>query len=281
MKDINYKDVKDFWDNRHKRRPVAGDLFLANLSENIPLQAFYKDLLEKRLLFARLRLDKSMRVLDLGCGTGRMAVFFARYCGKVVGVDFSASLLKIAYKQVKDNFLYNVILLQQNVLDFYSDTKFDLIFIGGVSSFLNDGDVKKLISKARKLLKEGGKLIIRESLCHRKRIDNIGKYSHALEADYNAIYRSIKDFKGIASMNGFTLEYEQSLSVFPSMGGCHVILRILFGRWKKVFAGFSRIFFSVCLFFLPVVIAYKCSRIYKVVACFFNRYEQMIFIYHV
>jgi ubiquinone/menaquinone biosynthesis C-methylase UbiE len=44
-------------------------------------------------------LVKGHRVIDLGCGTGRNSVYLAGQDLQVVGIDFSSSMLNIAYKK--------------------------------------------------------------------------------------------------------------------------------------------------------------------------------------
>jgi SAM-dependent methyltransferase len=48
----------------------------------------------------RFELDDSARVLDLGCGTGQIAVPLARFVGEVVGMDPNEEMLREARKRV-------------------------------------------------------------------------------------------------------------------------------------------------------------------------------------
>lgn len=49
----------------------------------------------------RFALDESSRVLDLGCGTGQIAVPFAAHTGKVVGMDPNEEMLREARKRAE------------------------------------------------------------------------------------------------------------------------------------------------------------------------------------
>ena len=40
--------------------------------------------------------DASSQVLDLGCGNGRFALWFAQHCSRVTGIDLSEKALEIA-----------------------------------------------------------------------------------------------------------------------------------------------------------------------------------------
>ena len=46
-------------------------------------------------------LPKDSRVLDLGCGNGRNSVFLARVGMRVIGIDFSQGLIKIALNKME------------------------------------------------------------------------------------------------------------------------------------------------------------------------------------
>jgi tRNA/tmRNA/rRNA uracil-C5-methylase (TrmA/RlmC/RlmD family) len=48
------------------------------------------------------------RALDFGCGVGRLVVPLARFCGSVVGVDVSESMLTVAEKNAREQGLLNV-----------------------------------------------------------------------------------------------------------------------------------------------------------------------------
>ncbi len=275
---LNYKKVKEFWENRYKRINVAGDLYLANLSDNIPLQAIYKDKLEKQIISNKVYLTKDMDVLDLGCGTGRMALFFAKKCKHVTAIDFSANLLKIAANKIKSMDLDNIKLIQQSIANFHSNHKFDIIFIGGVLSFLNDIDVENVVRNIKDMLKENGKLIIRDSLRWRKRCVLKEKFINNFKDDYSIIYRTIGEIKRVFKKNTFYLNSESSLAVFPFMGLYHYPIRLIAGK-SKIYSKLSKIYFGLVYRFIPYIRCYKNMRFYKVISYLLNRYDQRFFIY--
>lgn len=53
-------------------------------------------------LWDELKLDRGMRLLDVGCGPGRHALGFARRGVNVVGVDISAEFLDVARKRARE-----------------------------------------------------------------------------------------------------------------------------------------------------------------------------------
>ena len=70
---------------------------------------------------------KCNRVLDFGCGVGRLAVPFAKISNQVVGVDISESMLKEAAANCKKYSCDNVTLLRSDDQLSNVDGQFDLI----------------------------------------------------------------------------------------------------------------------------------------------------------
>lgn len=67
------------------------------------------------------------RVLDFGCGVGRLVLPFARACAEVVGVDVSPSMLAEAGRNCESNGLTNVTLLPSDDQLSSVHGKFDLV----------------------------------------------------------------------------------------------------------------------------------------------------------
>lgn len=78
---------------------------------------------------------KPLSVLDIGCGEGKDAVFFARNGYNVTAFDITESGLEKA-KRLADGCGVNVNLFRANVLDFRLDNDFDIIFCSGVLNYV-------------------------------------------------------------------------------------------------------------------------------------------------
>ncbi|MGL4582022.1 MAG: class I SAM-dependent methyltransferase, partial [Flavobacterium sp.] len=70
--------------------------------------------------------DKVERVLDLGCGTGRLAVELAKQGKQVVGVEFASAMLDVARRRSS-----LVEWIQGDARSIRLDQKFDLIILSG------------------------------------------------------------------------------------------------------------------------------------------------------
>lgn len=69
---------------------------------------------EKQLNIKMPKPSSSDRILEVGCGTGRLTVPIARGCALIVGVDISRKMLKVASNKTSE--LKNVFLLNPDAL---------------------------------------------------------------------------------------------------------------------------------------------------------------------
>ena len=97
---------------------------------------------------------KEKNILDVGCGSGRDAVYMARKGGKVTAVDFSKELLKIAKIKSKSvNWIEDSLPKLSKVVTLES---FDFILASAVLMFLNEKSQIDSITKLISLLQVGG-----------------------------------------------------------------------------------------------------------------------------
>lgn len=100
---------------------------------------------------------KGKKILDVGCGSGRDAVFMARKGGMVTALDFSKELLSIAKNKTE-----NVTWIEDSLpglVKLASSEKFDFILASAVLMFLNEKKQIRSITKLISLLKLNGTLI--------------------------------------------------------------------------------------------------------------------------
>jgi SAM-dependent methyltransferase len=101
--------------------------------------------------------DGSLRVLDVGCGTGRLAVALAEAGHRVTGVDPAAAMLDVA--RARDHHAA-VHWVHGDIGEIDGTQAFDLIVMNGnvFQVFLTDEAVAGVLSAARRLLTPGGRL---------------------------------------------------------------------------------------------------------------------------
>lgn len=79
--------------------------------------------------------EKKLRLIDIGCGEGKDAVFFARNGYKVSAYDISERGIEKA-KMLADRFSVNVNFFQADIQTYRLDHEFDIIFCSGVLHYL-------------------------------------------------------------------------------------------------------------------------------------------------
>ena len=123
-----------------------------NLDKN--KEKYFKNL--KEIFFKKLSLDKNFflnkNILDLGCGTGESDIFFKNYGAKsIVGVDFNEKSIKQANYYKKLLKLKNVTFIHDDILNFKTKKKIDLVVCKGVLPHILKKDRIKLFENIKKL----------------------------------------------------------------------------------------------------------------------------------
>jgi malonyl-CoA O-methyltransferase len=117
-----------------------------------PLQA-----LEEPVVRAAVGDVRGLAVLDLGCGTGRHALWLAAAGAIVTAVDFSEGMLAEAKKKPgADGVRWLVHDLHQRLP--FADGAFDLVVSGLVLEHLRE--INGFFAEARRVLKPGGRAVI-------------------------------------------------------------------------------------------------------------------------
>jgi SAM-dependent methyltransferase len=99
--------------------------------------------------------EPGARVLDAGCGTGRVAIELARRGYQVVGVDSDASMLDVARERAPELPWHLV-----DLADLADETAYDLIVAAGnVMIFLAPGTGPAVVERLAAALRPGGLLV--------------------------------------------------------------------------------------------------------------------------
>ena len=114
------------------------------------------DFLEQEINF-----DKKIRILDIGCGTGRHSIELAKRGYNVTGIDLSDSMLNRAKEKAMTENL-SIEFQQQDARDLTFKHEFDLVIMlceGGFSLMETDEMNFQILKNASNALKKNGKFI--------------------------------------------------------------------------------------------------------------------------
>lgn len=105
--------------------------------------------------------DKSSKIIDIGCGTGRHSIELAKRGYRVTGIDLSESQLKRAKEKAGEQGL-RVVFERHDARDLPFNGEFDLAIMlceGGFPLMETDEMNFEILRNATEALKENGKLI--------------------------------------------------------------------------------------------------------------------------
>jgi SAM-dependent methyltransferase len=114
-------------------------------------------------LFTLRHFDRPGRLIDLGCGTGRLLISFARRGDCVVGVDLSEEMLRVAGEKAAASGV-TVHLLKMNLveLDALADQSFDnaACLFSTLGMVSGAAERRRVMGHAFRLLRPGGKFVL-------------------------------------------------------------------------------------------------------------------------
>jgi ubiquinone/menaquinone biosynthesis C-methylase UbiE len=116
------------------------------------------------LVIDKMHLEKGMRILDLGCGTGLGTIDIAtrlRGTGEVIGLDLSEKMIEQA-KQKPNEFTYNNVEFEVgsgSSLDY--DNYFDYVL--STNAFHHFANKEEIFSRVYKSLKHNGSFVIQDT----------------------------------------------------------------------------------------------------------------------
>ena len=120
-----------------------------------PLQ-HYMDKWDGRQFIDSLHLTKEKSVLEIGVGTGRIAVRTAPNCREFCGIDMSPKTVKRAKENLKKQ--TNVTLVCGDFMSYDFGRKFDVIYSS--LTFMHIKEKQAAINKVKSLLNNGGRFVL-------------------------------------------------------------------------------------------------------------------------
>lgn len=145
--DTSTKEIGEFFDE-------ISDTYGDKYSGSDAFHAyFFRERLEESVRGLEVR---GCRVLDVGAGTGNLFEHLVNIDADVdyYATDISSGMLERSQIPANRRFLGKISEVALPVQDF------DLVFILGVTTYMNDGELESTISHVKALLRKGGRLVV-------------------------------------------------------------------------------------------------------------------------
>jgi len=218
MAELDYAGVNQYWS---KARPsILGPYMMDGFG--FPAGAgrfrFHGEL---RIVSRLIReLDRDGAALDLGCGVGYWAEYFAGHFAKVVAVEASLPLYEATRQRCTP--YPHVAAIQGDVLAFEPEDCYALVFLGGMLMYLNESDVISLLQKLVPFLDSGGIILCRETTVRSGTVTRQG--------EYQAVYRCVSTYREVFRQCGLSVAHVETNVPYVLMQmGCEFIK-----KWKAV-----------------------------------------------
>jgi len=150
--------------------------------------------------------DKYSEILDLASGTG---LTINKLYDKVLHID-AVELFPDFSKFIKET--PNISVFNQDITQYETDKQYDIVTMFGVVSYFNQEEIKKIYRKYHRLIKTGGKLIVKNQFGVKEDVDVSG-FSKELQKDYFSQYRHLdKELKILEDLGYSNIEV---IDIYP------------------------------------------------------------------
>jgi tellurite methyltransferase len=137
---------------------VSQDKPITIYEEEYKTQEYYWGTEPNKVCYQILQLmppTKHLKLLDIGCGEGKDAVFFARNGYDVTAFDVSDAGIEKT-KRLADKIGVHVNVFKADILDYRLDTHFDIIFSSGVLHYIKPEFRKEIFDNYKQFTNQDG-----------------------------------------------------------------------------------------------------------------------------
>lgn len=164
----------------------------------------YMDKWDGQGFIDKMELDKNKSVLEVGVGTGRLAVRVAPLCGEFCGIDISPKTIERAKENLAE--YRNVKLICGDFLSYKFDRKFDVIYSS--LTFMHIEEKQKAVNKIAELLNNAGRFVLSIDKNQSEFIDTGTRKIKIYPDNADAITKYIKA-AGLTIINQYDTEFAQ------------------------------------------------------------------------
>ena len=163
----------------------------------------YKSFLQRRAIFGLFKLDKSMTVLDAGCGVGRWSFEIAPKVKRLYGTDISGGMIAIANGLRKEKNAANAKFLKAPADKLpFKDGFFDAVLVVTVLQHVPEKRLGRAVAELARVCRKGGRICVLESTREEAR----SAYLHP---------RSLQEWELLFKRHGFAMKKWAAIAVVP------------------------------------------------------------------
>lgn len=182
---MNEKSLK-FWEELAQKTKDPYSVKLASQNDFTDIDA----------KFILTHCTPNSEILDLATGTGLTVNKIYKKIKHITAVEKFINYTNFIEKSE------NIEIVNEDIKDFTTDKKFDLITMFGIVSYFNETEIQNIYRKYKQMLKDNGKIIVKNQFGVEEDV-LIEGYSKELETDYFSDYRHIEKEKTILQNLGF------------------------------------------------------------------------------
>lgn len=210
--EINKKEVKSFWNKRAQKYTDDNPYNAVKCNDNNPEYVHTLEEYERNYIIPQIKIDSNSKVLDIGCGIGRLADVIVPQSKYYLGTDFAEELLKIAKNRINPSYNFDF-----EVCDFINISKnecvqknklFNKVILAGVTMYINDQELKICLENLLEIIDKNATIYISSPIAIDERLTLEGFYSENLNSEYNVIYRTVNEY-----LNTFKVLIEHGFKV--------------------------------------------------------------------
>jgi ubiquinone/menaquinone biosynthesis C-methylase UbiE len=209
MTKLSKVKVNNYWNNLIKDPEIDG---VCAFGGGNAIERYYRSYFEKRNFIKFFSKKQKPNLLEVGCGSGRWAFALSKYLTHYTGIDISKISIDTAIKSCQSKNINNCDFYNIHTLEFNTNQKFDIIYFGGVTQYMEDDEFSNAVFHLKKFLKPCGIFIDRSTVSLEISRNFINKN------DYFAIYRTESEITDIFKNANFKKVRSQNSYQFLRVG---------------------------------------------------------------
>lgn len=191
------------------------DLLIDEGNDPVQDSKYLKDYMDKwdgQKFIEKMKMDKTKAVLEIGVGTGRLAVRTAPLCGAFFGIDISTKSIESAKKNLAN--MDNVTLVCEDFLTYTFPYAFDVIYSS--LTFMHIEEKQAALNKVVSQLKDKGRFVLSIDKNQDKFIDMESRKIPVFPDNPNEMESYIK-MAGLTLMEQYETEFAH---IFVTIKNC-------------------------------------------------------------